>query len=117
MYYSRTIEKKINAIKNQFAAITIYGARQVGKSTVVEHIFGEKMPSVTLDDLSERMLANDNPKLFLELHTWPLIIDEIQKGAPLLEQIKIRGMSYGSDFSQRNSSGPEPYCGCRKRRS
>ena len=90
MYYSRTIEKKINAIKNQFAAITIYGARQVGKSTVVEHIFGEKMPSVTLDDLSERMLANDNPKLFLELHPWPLIIDEIQKGAPLLEQIKIK---------------------------
>ena len=90
MYYSRTIEKKINSIKNEYAAIAIYGARQVGKSTVVDHIFGKDIPSVTLDDLNERALANDNPKLFLETHPWPVIIDEIQKGTPLLEQIKIK---------------------------
>ena len=89
MYYPRTIEKKINLIKQEYAAITIYGARQVGKSTVVKHIFGDKFPSVTLDDLNERLLANENPKLFLETHQWPIIIDEIQKGTPLLEQIKI----------------------------
>lgn len=90
MYCTRTIEKKINSVKDQFAAITIYGARQVGKSTVVDHIFGDHIKSVSLDDLEERTLANDNPKLFLESHPWPLIIDEIQKGAPLLEQIKIK---------------------------
>ena len=90
MYYSRTIEKKINSIKKEYAAIAIYGARQVGKSTVVDHIFGEDIASVTLDDLSERALANDNPRLFLESHPWPIIIDEIQKGTPLLEQIKIK---------------------------
>ena len=90
MYYSRTIEKKINSIKKEYAAIAIYGARQVGKSTVVDHIFGEDIASVTLDDLGERALANDNPKLFLESHPWPVIIDEIQKGTPLLEQIKIK---------------------------
>lgn len=90
MYYSRTIENKINSIKKEYAAIAIYGARQVGKSTVVDHIFGEDITSVTLDDLSERALANDNPRLFLESHPWPVIIDEIQKGTPLLEQIKIK---------------------------
>ena len=90
MYYSRTIENKINSIKKEYAAIAIYGARQVGKSTVVDHIFGEDITSVTLDDLSERALANDNPKLFLESHPWPVIIDEIQKGTPLLEQINIK---------------------------
>lgn len=90
MYYSRTIEKKINSVKTEYAAIAIYGARQVGKSTVVDHIFGQDIPNVTLDDLNERALANDNPKLFLEAHPWPVIIDEIQKGTPLLEQIKIR---------------------------
>lgn len=90
MYYSRTIENKINSIKKEYAAIAIYGARQVGKSTVVDHIFGEDIASVTLDDLSERALANDNPRLFLESHPWPVIIDEIQKGTPLLEQIKIK---------------------------
>lgn len=90
MYYSRTIENKINSIKKEYAAIAIYGARQVGKSTVVDHIFGEDIASVTLDDLGERALANDNPRLFLESHPWPVIIDEIQKGTPLLEQIKIK---------------------------
>ena len=64
MNYSRTIEKKINSIKKEYAAIVIYGARQVGNSTVVDHIFGEDIASVTLDDLSERALANDNPRLF-----------------------------------------------------
>ena len=68
MYYQRTIEKKINQIKKEYAAITIYGARQVGKSTVVDHIFGDDFSSVTLDSLDERLLANDNPKLFLEAH-------------------------------------------------
>ena len=52
--------------------------------------FGEDIASVTLDDLSERALANDNPRLFLESHPWPVIIDEIQKGTTLLEQIKIK---------------------------
>ena len=90
MYYSRTIENKIRKIKDEYAAITIYGARQVGKSTVVDHIFGNDFATVTLDDLNERSLANVNPKLFLEAHPWPLIIDEIQKGVPLLDEIKIK---------------------------
>ena len=64
MYLKRTIENKINAIKNEYAAITIYGARQVGKSTMVDNIFGMEMKSVSLDDLEKRTLANTNPKLF-----------------------------------------------------
>ena len=88
MYLKRTIENKINAIKNEYAAITIYGARQVGKSTMVDNIFGTEMKSVSLDDLEKRTLANTNPKLFLETYSWPIIIDEIQKATPLLGVIK-----------------------------
>ena len=90
MYYKRTIENRINQIRNNFAAITIFGARQVGKSTMVGNIFGNSIKSVTLDEIDLRALANTNPKLFLENYSWPLIIDEIQKGTPLLEQIKIK---------------------------
>ena len=90
MYYKRTIENVINDVKSHYAAITIYGARQVGKSTMVRKLFGEDVRSVNLDDLELRALANTNPKLFLEQYSWPLIIDEIQKGTPLLEQIKIK---------------------------
>lgn len=109
MYYFRTIEKKINSIKKEYAAITIYGARQVGKSTVVDHIFGEDIPRVTLDDLNERALANDNPKLFLEAHPWPVIIDEIQKGTPLLEQIKIKIDDEKKDRLKDNRNVPLMY--------
>ena len=88
MYINRTIEKKLNDVKNQYAVIAIYGARQVGKSTLVDNLFGNQMKKVTLDDLEKRTLANVNPKLFLENYQWPLIIDEIQKGTPLLNVIK-----------------------------
>ena len=88
MYLNRVIEKKLISLKNDFAAITIYGARQVGKSTVAKKLFGNEMNSVSLDDLNIRALANANPKLFLETYKWPIIIDEIQKATPLLSAIK-----------------------------
>lgn len=88
MYLTRTIEKKINQVKKQFAAITIYGARQVGKSTMVDAVFGKEMKRVSLDELDKRTLANENPRLFLETYHWPIIIDEIQKATPLLGAIK-----------------------------
>ena len=87
MYYQRAIESKINAIKDEYAVITVYGARQVGKSTMIEHLF-DNFKKVTMDDLELRSLANTNPKLFLETYSWPIIIDEIQKATPLLSRIK-----------------------------
>ena len=89
MYLNRAIEKELNVLRNQFAVITIYGARQVGKTTVVKKLFGGEMNIVSLDDPNIRALANTNPKLFLETYKWPLIIDEIQKATPLLDMIKI----------------------------
>lgn len=89
MKFIRTIEKKLNEIKNEYAVITIYGARQVGKTTTAKKVFEKEMSFVSLDDLENRTLANKNPKLFLEAHPWPIIIDEIQKAAPLLDAIKV----------------------------
>ena len=52
-------------------------------------IFGDKFKYVTLDDTNERELALSNPKGFLEVHSWPIIIDEVQKAPNLLSEIKI----------------------------
>ena len=87
MYYTRSIETKISSIKDEYAVITIYGARQVGKSTMVEHLFGN-IKKVSMDNLELRTLANSNPMLFLETYGWPLVIDEVQKATPLLSSIK-----------------------------
>ena len=90
MYVKRTIEDAILRLGQSFPCIVIYGARQVGKSTTIQHIFGQKYTKVTLDDLDDRALALNNPKLFLETYGWPLIIDEIQKAPLLLDEIKKR---------------------------
>ena len=90
MYVKRTIEEAILRLGQSFPCIVIYGARQVGKSTTIQHIFGQKYTKVTLDDLDDRALALNNPKLFLETYGWPLIIDEIQKAPLLLDEIKKR---------------------------
>ena len=88
MYIHRTAETMIKKAAESFPCIVIYGPRQVGKSTTVDHIFGEECCVVTLDDLDDRMLAENNPRLFLESNGWPLVIDEIQKVPQLLEEIK-----------------------------
>ena len=89
MFIKRNIEDLIKEYSNEFACLTIYGARQVGKSTVLDMIFGDSYRKVTLDDIRDRNLAKSNPKLFLETYGWPLIIDEIQKAPELLSEIKI----------------------------
>lgn len=89
MLIKRNIENLIMECSNEFVCITLYGARQVGKSTTLEMIFGNKFNKVSLDDSLNRDLAKRNPKLFLESYEWPLIIDEIQKAPELLPEIKI----------------------------
>lgn len=90
MYYERDIENYLKETGKHFESIVVYGARQVGKSIVTEHIYEKGFSYVTLDDTDELKLALDNPKLFLETHPWPLIIDEVQKAPKLLNIIKIK---------------------------
>ena len=89
MLIKRNIEDLIKKCSKKFACLTIYGARQVGKSTVLDMVFEDKYEKVTLDDAQKKELAKNNPKLFLETYGWPLIIDEIQKAPELLSEFKI----------------------------
>ena len=88
MYIKRDIEAVLLKAAESFQVITLYGSRQVGKSTTVEHLFGEIFDTVTLDDTEELDLALSNPRLFLESHPWPLVIDEVQKAPNILSEIK-----------------------------
>ncbi|HNZ27717.1 MAG TPA: DUF4143 domain-containing protein [Spirochaetota bacterium] len=86
----RTVEETILKVSRSFPAIVVYGPRQVGKSTTIEMLFASKYRKVTLDDRDDRLLAESNPRLFLESHAYPLIIDEIQKAPSILDEIKIK---------------------------
>ena len=79
----RHIYKEIlNSIKSKPVTL-ITGARQVGKSTLAFEFEKMGFGYVSLDSSREREMANKDPELFLELHPWPLIIDEVQR-APIL---------------------------------
>jgi hypothetical protein len=89
MYLQRVLEKKLKKAVEQFPALLITGARQAGKSTLLQHAFSDYR-FVTLDDPLIRKLANDDPELFLETNPAPVVIDEIQYAPELLTYLKMR---------------------------
>lgn len=88
MYIKRDIEEVLLEASDSFQVITLYGSRQVGKTTTVRMLFGDEFEFVTLDDSEELALARTNPRAFFESHPWPLVIDEVQKAVCLLNEIK-----------------------------
>lgn len=92
MYITRHMEQVVTRLTAQYPAIMLIGPRQVGKTTMLEHLMaqeGRGRKKVTLDDLTERELAKTDPKMFFQLHKPPLLIDEIQYAPELFPYIKI----------------------------
>lgn len=65
----------------------ITGARQIGKSTLVQHEFSE-YNRANFDDRLTRLQAKEEPRLFFLNNPRPLFIDEVQKESGILEEIK-----------------------------
>ena len=92
MYIQRHMERIVTELTQQYPAIMIVGPRQVGKTTMLEHLMAEEgrgRKKVTLDDLAERELAKTDPKMFFQLHKPPLLIDEVQYAPELFPYIKM----------------------------
>lgn len=88
MYISRAIEKTILAANRQYPVIMVCGQRQVGKSTMLNHIKEANRRYVSFDDRATRRLAETDPVLFFETYGYPILIDEFQKVPSILETIK-----------------------------
>jgi len=89
MYIKRAISTLLREVSETFPVVLLTGPRQVGKTTVFEHLKEEGRSYVTLDDLDERHMAKTDPALFLQRHKPPLIIDEIQYAPELFSAIKM----------------------------
>lgn len=92
MYIQRHMERIVAELAQQYPAIMVVGPRQVGKTTMLEHLMAEEgrgRKKVTLDDLSERELAKTDPKMFFQLYKPPLLIDEVQYAPELFPYIKM----------------------------
>ena len=88
-YFPRIAEKLVLELSEHFKAVMVTGARQVGKSTMLQRC-GADRKYVTLDDPMIRALANEDPELFLRRYEPPVTIDEIQYAPCLFPYIKIR---------------------------
>lgn len=87
-YHKRIIENKCNALSKLFPIIAVLGARQVGKSTLLNHLFGKKAKTFIFDPINDLFGARNDPELFLKEHKSPIILDEIQFATELLPALK-----------------------------
>ena len=89
MYLNRTITETLTAAGRQFPVILVTGPRQVGKTTLLQHAAAPGRRYVTLDDPQARILAKEDPGLFLQRFEPPVLIDEVQYATELLPHIKM----------------------------
>ncbi len=86
------MEKLFLELNKEYPAILITGPRQAGKTTMLEKLIEEEgihRGYISLDDLNEREMAKNDPKMFLQIHKPPICIDEVQYAPELFTYIKI----------------------------
>lgn len=89
MYKERIITKQLKKLTENFPVVVISGARQVGKSTLLRHVFPD-IETVVFDPVTDVGGAKADPDVFLDNHPCPLILDEIQYAPILTAAIKRR---------------------------
>ena len=88
MYIKRHLEEQIRNASQYYPVVMVCGQRQVGKSTMLNHIREPERRYVTLDDGNARRLASTDPALFFETYGYPLLIDEFQRVPSILLEMK-----------------------------
>ena len=79
----RDLKSKMLSLSEAFPVVLITGPRQSGKTTLVRDAFPGHA-YVNLEDLDDRMAAEEDPRRFLKPHAESgLIIDEAQKFSAL----------------------------------
>lgn len=83
----RIIAPIFERLASQYPVATLTGPRQSGKTTLCRHIF-DKHAYVSLEDLSHRSIAAEDPRGFLAQFKHGVILDEIQRAPDLVSYIQ-----------------------------
>lgn len=89
MYRARLLSKRLQKLAEAFPAVVVSGARQVGKTTLLRHVFPDH-DYVVFDASLDQEDARREPDLFLKNHPPPVILDEIQYAPEVVAAIKRR---------------------------
>ena len=89
MYIQRHLEQEVIKASQGYPVVMVTGPRQVGKTTMLKKLAGESRQVVSLDNPAVRLMAQNQPSLFLEQYKPPILIDEIQYAPELLSYIKV----------------------------
>ncbi len=89
-YKNRLIEEKIIELFQYFPVVAVLGARQVGKSTLIENLYKDKIKTIVFDPVVDIGNARNDPDFFLQNTATPAFLDEIQYAPELLNSIKRR---------------------------
>ena len=89
MYRRREAEATLLSLMGQFKVVLVTGARQVGKTTMLQHVLPEDFRYVTLDDPRAGVLAREDPVLFFDANRLPVAVDEVQRVPELFQQVKF----------------------------
>ena len=89
MYRHREAEATLLSLMGQFKVVLVTGARQVGKTTMLQHVLPENFRYVTLDDPRAGVLAREDPVLFFDANRLPVAVDEVQRVPELFQQVKF----------------------------
>ena len=85
----RFIKPQIQRYLDIFRVVLITGARQTGKSTLIQSLAKERgWEYHTLDSSHDMTLAFDDPKGYLSRLTKPIILDEVQRLPELFVPLK-----------------------------
>jgi predicted AAA+ superfamily ATPase len=87
-YLKRSLEDKVLEAFRYFPVVTVQGARQTGKTTMIEQLPIDGLRTVTFDPVQDIGGARRDPDFFLQNQTCPVFLDEIQYAPELIASIK-----------------------------
>jgi len=86
-YRHRNLSGRIRHLFAHFTCVIVVGARQVGKSTLLTHLFPEAN-HILLDPIQDIQNIRQDPDLFLNNTKLPVIFDEVQYAPELIPALK-----------------------------
>ncbi|GBE03346.1 MAG TPA: ATP-binding protein [Nitrospirae bacterium] len=87
MYYARSVTDNALRLFKQYPIVTITGPRQSGKTTLCKRIFN-KLDYVSLEDITNRAFAENDPLQFLNKYAKGAVIDEVQRVPSLISYLQ-----------------------------